>query len=415
MTYQLPKGVTPRKSQHTGQVVGYRYRDTKGRQKNLQNVVGAEGSMEFQASLDAALEAALSAGATPAPVKQRVMRTNAGRAFVLNNAGTLGLAWTIYQGEDEDWQLASEKTKRNRRDIIERFLLSRVVDTSDTLWREIAIADIKQPALIAFLKVVRKQAPSQPVKLLRAIRLLVKVAVGQGWIKPEQDPTHLMKEKKTTGRWKSWPAAQLAAFELRHPIGTTPRMAYELTKWTGQRQGDITQMRASHIQTKKWIETQIIDGAEVDTIRVERFLVTSQLKNAERRLRTKGEAKIAPVKMTKMLEEAIAYRLAEIALKGGDDFLLISQLGTPFAKSGMTSQFATWREQAGLSRSGYSQHGLRKVLGGLMATAGATTKERMAVLGHDDEKHAELYAEEADDFRMSATAMGKVEKLVRGK
>jgi site-specific recombinase XerD len=115
------------------------------------------------------------------------------------------------------------------------------------------------------------------------------------------------------------------------------------------------------------------------------------------------------VLITPMVDEAIAHIPAE------QDYLIVTKKGTPYAKSGMTTAFADWREQAGLSRHGYSQHGLRKVLGGLMATAGATSKENAAVLGHDDLKHVELYSKSADDVAMSANAMNKVVRLVRGK
>jgi integrase len=54
-----------------------------------------------------------------------------------------------------------------------------------------------------------------------------------------------------------------------------------------------------------------------------------------------------------------------------------------------------WTKAAGMP-PGYTLHGLRKTLGKALAEHGATTRQMMDVLGHDNIAHAELYSRDAD-------------------
>ena len=53
-------------------------------------------------------------------------------------------------------------------------------------------------------------------------------------------------------------------------------------------------------------------------------------------------------------------------------------------------------------------HGLRKTLGKMLAEAGATTRELMAILGHDDIAHAELYTRDAEQKNWPVAGMRKL-------
>lgn len=66
-----------------------------------------------------------------------------------------------------------------------------------------------------------------------------------------------------------------------------------------------------------------------------------------------------------------------------------------------------WTEQAGIA-PGHTLHGLRKALGKMLAEAGATTRELMAILGHDDIRHAELYTREAEQRSLASEGMRKL-------
>jgi len=66
-----------------------------------------------------------------------------------------------------------------------------------------------------------------------------------------------------------------------------------------------------------------------------------------------------------------------------------------------------WTRAAGLA-PGHTLHGLRKTLGKMLAESGATTRELMAILGHDDIAHAELYTREAEQRRLASEGMRKL-------
>lgn len=387
LTLTLPAGVSAIVKKGT---TYYRLRYGTPRKEVILSGLKGELTPALLRAIELACEAHMTGVANAKPVGPKLIeRKN------VANPGTYGLAWRLYQ-QTEAWKNSSPSTQLNRRQLVEAFLDTKVLQGSDATWKEVAVGETSRRLLNGLLDATAERAQSQAFKLLIAIKRLCAIAVDEEWIKVAENPTYEMKRAKTRGRWPAWPVEQQAAFEARHPLGTTPRTAYELTKWLGQRQGDICQLRRSQIQVLRRIEG--------DRIVAERFFVIAQEKNAKRRA---GGAKIAPVLITPMVDEAIAHIPAE------QDYLLVTNKGTPYAKSGMTTAFADWREQAGLSRHGYSQHGLRKVLGGLMATAGCTTKENMAVLGHDDIKNAEIYSVDADAVKMSANAMGKVLKLVR--
>lgn len=57
---------------------------------------------------------------------------------------------------------------------------------------------------------------------------------------------------------------------------------------------------------------------------------------------------------------------------------------------------------------GCTLHGLRKTLGRLPAEGGATTRQLMGTLGHDDISHAEPYSRAAEQERLARDAMNRL-------
>jgi site-specific recombinase XerC len=108
-----------------------------------------------------------------------------------------------------------------------------------------------------------------------------------------------------------------------------------------------------------------------------------------------------------MLDEILA------PLNRNTPTILVTAYGKSFSATGLTMRMQEWTKQAGIE-PGYTLHGLRKTLGGLMGEAEATTKEMMDVLGHDAIEHAELYSRSAAQKRTAISAMGKVVSLVQG-
>ena len=86
----------------------------------------------------------------------------------------------------------------------------------------------------------------------------------------------------------------------------------------------------------------------------------------------------------------------------------------PFSAKSLTGHMALWTKKAGLE-PGCTIHGLRKTLGKLMAEGGASTRELMGALGHDDIAHAELYTREAEQARLAKQGIEAAVAVFSGK
>jgi integrase len=79
------------------------------------------------------------------------------------------------------------------------------------------------------------------------IRLLMQVAIDAG-IRAD-DPTVGVTRAKIKGDgYTTWAEHHIAAFEVRHPIGTMARLALALLLGTGQRRGDVVRMGRQHVR-----------------------------------------------------------------------------------------------------------------------------------------------------------------------
>jgi integrase len=96
------------------------------------------------------------------------------------------------------------------------------------------------------------------------------------------------------------------------------------------------------------------------------------------------------------------------------EYVVLTQWGKPFSVKALGMRMQGWTRAAGLA-PGHTMHGLRKTLGKLLAENCATTREIMAVLGHDCIQHAELYTREAEQRRLAAEGMKKLTAIQGGK
>lgn len=169
-------------------------------------------------------------------------------------------------------------------------------------------------------------------------------------------------------------------FEDRWPLGSTPRTAYGLALWLGNRRSDIARLR--------WEWFDFLTGT-----------VTIQQKKG-------GKTLVLP--MTPMLREILA------PLERKSEFVLVTAYGQPFSEKSLTGRMADWTHSSGMPK-GCTIHGLRKSLGKMLAETGATTRQLMGTLGHDNIEHAELYSREAEQARLARVAMTRLAKSIRSK
>jgi len=276
-----------------------------------------------------------------------------------------------------EWIRHDDATKAKNTTLAEDFLNMTVVDEVSDIWGDMLVAEFRRrhaKDIIARLSAT----PHKAKHMLVAIRKMLLVALDEEWI--DTDPTYKLSYRPEYKGWRAWTEAEREAFEAKYPIGTTPRTCYALALWLGNRRSDVATLRWDMIDWKRSV------------VRVEQ---------------DKG-GKILTLPITPMLRET----LAPLERKG--DTVLVTAYGKPFSAKSLTGTMAKWTAKADLP-TGCTLHGLRKSLGKLLAEGGASTRQLMETLGHDDIEHAELYSREASQAILAKDGMSKVTRLVQGK
>lgn len=168
----------------------------------------------------------------------------------------------------------------------------------------------------------------------------------------------------------TWTEDEIAAFEARHLIGSSARLAMSLMLYTGQRRSDAVCLGRQHVQGGR--------------IRLRQWKT--------------GEAIDIPVHPK--LDEIIA------AVPAGQLTFLVTSFGRPFGANGFGNWFRDRCDEAGLPHC--TAHGLRKAASRRMAEAGCTPHEIMAVTGHRTLSEVSRYTEAARRADLADAALRKV-------
>ncbi|MFC3076350.1 tyrosine-type recombinase/integrase [Shinella pollutisoli] len=276
-----------------------------------------------------------------------------------------------------EWIRHDDATKAKNIRLAEEFLNLPVVADDPSLWAEMLVEDIKRRHIKDIL--ARFSAtPHKAKHLLVTIRKMLHVALDEEWI--EVDPTYKLAYRPEYKGWRAWTEAEREAFEARWAIGTTPRTCYALALWLGNRRSDVAKVTWDMFDFRRGV------------------VMFEQTKG--------GKRLVLPI--TPMLRDALA------PLPRAGDTVLLTAYGKPFSEKSLTGRMADWTHSAGMPK-GCTMHGLRKSLGKLLAEGGASTRQLMETLGHDDIEHAELYSREASQAILARDAMNKVTRLVQGK
>lgn len=328
-----------------------RWRFRRG--KKTVQLPGEPGTPEFEAAYTAAIEGR-------EPVRASVVRLRTGAA-----PQSLRAAWRILRADTPEWKSLGPAIKEAQTRIAETFLQMPVVEGETMAFGDVAVADLKRKHVKAILA-RRSETPHAAAHLLRVIRKLIGVALDSEWI--EVDPTYRLKYRPAYGGWKAWPDEMLDRFEARWPIGSTPRLVYSLALYFGHRRSDVTQVRPADFEA---LATNVVQQKTGKPLWIP---MHPNLRDV-----------LDTVDMTR-------------------EFVVMTQYGRPFSPKALGMRMQDWTKAAGIS-PGHTLHGLRKTLGKALAEHGATTRQLMDVLGHDDMKHAELYSAEAEQRLMAAAGM----------
>jgi hypothetical protein len=309
-------------------------------------------------------EAAYAATLAGRPIEKSEVR----RLPTSANPKSLRAAWRILITDTLEWKQLDPETRHSQTLIAERFLRSPVLEGEALTFGDVAVADFQRKHIKALLA-RRSNTPHAASHLLRMIRKLTGVALDHEWI--DYDPTYRVKFRPAYGGWKAWPDEARAAFEAHWAVGTTPRLAYALALYFGHRRSDIVRV--------KWSDLEAAGGNVVQ--------------------RKTGKALWLP------MHPELAAVLEAAERKG--EYVLLTQYGRPFSPKALGMRMQEWTTKAGLP-PGHTLHGLRKALGKMLAENGATTRQIMSILGHDDIAHAELYTREAEQRQLAADGMRRL-------
>jgi enterobacteria phage integrase len=123
-----------------------------------------------------------------------------------------------------------------------------------------------------------------------------------------------------------------------------------------------------------------------------------------------GTIRVVQQKTGRKLTIPLHHDLLEVLAAAEREHVTIinTQYGKPFTVDGFSQWIRGAITAAGLPLD-CQPHGLRKAAGRRLAEAGCTANEIMAVLGHKTLTEAERYTREADQVRLAAEAMTKLE------
>ncbi|OZA34379.1 MAG: hypothetical protein B7X92_10370 [Novosphingobium sp. 17-62-9] len=214
-----------------------------------------------------------------------------------------------------------------------------------------------------------KETPAAANNLLKRLRQLFDYAIHLNW--RVDNPAKSVRPLKTRkGGFKTWQEEQIEQFEAAHPIGTMPRLAFDLALYTAQRKSDVRLMGPQHITDGRIAVKQIKTGKEL-------------------------KIKVHP---------KLAASIRATAVR--DLVFIVSAKGKPFSYDSFGMWFMRQCRKAGLE--GYSMHGLRKAASRRMAELGLSNQMIKSITGHTSDTEVARYTRDAEQVSMADTAVDRL-------
>ena len=257
--------------------------------------------------------------------------------------------------QSSDWQRLKPTTQETYRGILERF-------RSNYGDRSVSTMEARH---VAVLVAKMGDTPTAANNLRKRLLQLFRFAIVLGWRR--DNPASAVKGLKVKeGGFQTWQEEQITQFEQHWPLGTMPRVAFDLALYTAQRRSDLRMMGPADVQ----------DGR----IRVK------QLKT--------GKAMLIP------MHPALVASIA--ACEPGATFIRNAH-GKAFTEDSFGMWFMRSVRAAGLT--GYPLHGLRKAAARRMAEAGLTNQQIKSITGHTTDSEVARYTREAEQVLIADRAM----------
>lgn len=245
-----------------------------------------------------------------------------------------------------------------------RSVLTRLCDYPDADGTRYGDCDMDAPAS-AFVAVRDAWAahPGAADNLIKSIRAVYAWSIERGEIAHNPAAGIAAINRNPRGGAVAWTAADLRKFRDHHPPGTTPHLWLTLQAFSACRIGDAIWLGRDQeitVAGQSWLEWQP---------------------------RKKGSALVSIPMLPPLWRATRAARVV------GATYLL-SETGKPFASvEALRVRVQRWCTAAGLE--GRSSHGVRKAVAEMMAEAGCTQHQIMAVMAHTQAKTSEVYTKGA--------------------
>jgi integrase len=224
-------------------------------------------------------------------------------------------------------------------------------------------------------RIVAKRAstPGAANDVLKKLKVLIHFAIDYGW--RHDDPT-LRAKMFPKGEIHTWTEDEIGAFERHWPIGSTPRLAFALLLYTGQRRSDVVSM--------SWAD---VDDETICVV-------------------PKKTQRSTGVKLWIPIHPALAETLEHADRQ--TETILVTNYSRAFAATGFGNYFADKIDDAGLPHRCVT-HGLRKAAARRLAEAGCTANEIASITGHATLQEVSRYTKAAEQRLLAKTAMKRLE------
>jgi len=280
--------------------------------------------------------------------------------------GSIGWLFAQYQ-RSKTFQQQDQTTQRDKYSVLGRYCAA----VGHLPFQKLRKSDVEASQM------KRRETPAAADKLIKYLKALFNWAMNDVDLMarfplPRNPAEGISKINRSDG-FHTWSASEIATFREHYPIGTTARLAFELLYNLGIRRSDLVQLGPDNL-----------DG---DTIK----LVPQK--------GSKNELLVLPI--TRALMEALRD------VPESHDTFLTTEYGKPFSSNGFGNKMRDWCDAAGLKQC--SSHGLRKSAATVLAEAGASEYQLMAVFGWSDSKTARIYTKKAEQKRLAKSAFDRLE------
>jgi integrase len=245
-----------------------------------------------------------------------------------------------------------------------------ILDKFGALHGHRMVHDMPRSKVAAYVYAIGADHPAMANVTKSVLRKLLSHAVRTGY-RNDNPVTEIDRYKG--GSRHTWTDAELAAYERRWALGTRERLAYALLLHTGQRCGDVVKMRRADVSCGAIAVVQQKTGAAL-SIPIHPELLAAM--------------KSGPLNGLTLI---------------GDKH------GRPIARCTLTLLIRRAAEKAGLPPE-CLPHGLRKAQMRRLAEHGASAKQIASISGHKTLREIERYTADADQKRLSRSAIAKLKR-----